>query len=80
MFVTGPGVPAGTNLYALNPQLTNPGSSRPSYTATSQPIRTADIANLVERLLGEPTIPGSTLNTDQSFTVFSAPTSSTTTP
>lgn len=72
MFVTGPGVPAGADLYALNPQLTDPGSGRPNYSAAAQPIRTSDIANLVTRLLGQPAVPGSVLDADQSFTVFGA--------
>ena len=68
-FATGPSVPAGTNLYALNPQLTKPGSARVGYTG-AQPVRNAYVANLVSKALGMPRVPGSTLDSDQSFTVF----------
>jgi len=68
-FATGPSVPAGTSLYALNPQLTKPGSARVGY-AGPQPVRNGYVANLVSTALGMPRIPGSTLDRDQSFTVF----------
>ncbi len=66
---TGPSVPAGTDLYALNPQLTKPGSARVGY-AGAQPVRNGFVANLVTKALGMPRVPGSTLDPDQSFTVF----------
>ncbi|HEY6934687.1 MAG TPA: alkaline phosphatase family protein [Marmoricola sp.] len=69
MFVTGPGVPAGANLYALNPQLAAPGNRRPTYAETRQPIRTAFLANLVTRLLGWPAVPGSDQDPAQTFSV-----------
>ena len=68
-FATGPSVPAGTDLYALNPQLTKPGSARVGYDG-AQPVRNGFVANLVTTALGMPRIPGSTLDPDQSFTVF----------
>jgi hypothetical protein len=68
-FATGPSVPAGTDVYALNPQLTKPGSARVGY-AGAQPVRNGFVANLVTTALGMPRVPGSTLDSDQSFTVF----------
>lgn len=74
MFVVGPGVAAGADLYSLNPQLANPGRSRPSYSDTVvQPIRTSYIANLVTKLLGQPALPGSDQDPAQSFTVMAPP-------
>lgn len=67
--VTGPGVPAGSDLYDLNPQLRNPGRDRVGY-AGPQPVRNAFVANLVTKALGMPPVSGSTLDADQSFTVF----------
>ena len=68
-FATGPSVPAATDLYALNPQLTDPGSDRVRY-AGPQPVRNGYVANLVTTALGMPHVPGSTLDSDQTFTVF----------
>jgi hypothetical protein len=68
-FATGPSVPAGTRLYSLNPQLSTPGTARVGY-AAAQPVRNGFIANLVTTALGMPRVPGSTLDADQSFTVF----------
>ncbi|CUR60961.1 exported hypothetical protein [metagenome] len=67
--VSGPGVAADADLYSLNPQYVRPARTRPSY-AGGQPIRNTDIANLVTTYLGLPAIPGSTQNSDQSFTVL----------
>ncbi len=75
-YVWGPGVPAGGDLYAMNPQYTNPGTDRPDYTSGApdfnpvpQPIRNGDSANLALDLLGLSPIPNSTLNADQSFNI-----------
>jgi hypothetical protein len=68
-FATGPSVPAATDLYALNPQLAAPGDARIGYEG-AQPVRNGFVANLVTRALGLPRVPGSTLDSDQSFTVF----------
>ena len=67
--VTGPGVPAGSDLYALNPQLSKPGRVRVGYDG-AQPVRNAFVANLVTKALGMPPVTGSTLDSDQSFTAF----------
>jgi hypothetical protein len=69
MWVTGPGVPAGADLYSLNPSLLYPGKDQVSYSGT-QPLRVGDLANLVTRTLGLPPVPGSTQDPDQRFQVF----------
>lgn len=69
MWVTGPGVPAGSDLYGLNPALTSPGSDQVGYSGV-QPIRVGDVANLVLRTLGLPPVPGSTMDPEQRFQVF----------
>jgi hypothetical protein len=56
--VTGPGVQAGSDLYDLNPDYRDPGSSRPSY-GGPQPVRNANLADLATRLLRLPPVPGS---------------------
>jgi hypothetical protein len=58
-FVWGPGVPAGTDLYALFPNRADPGTNRTDYTTAPQPIRNGDSGNLALSLLGLPFIPGS---------------------
>jgi hypothetical protein len=56
--VDGPGVRAGSDLYDLNPDYRDPGSSRTSYDGP-QPVRNANLADLATRLLGLPPVPGS---------------------
>lgn len=68
IIATGPGVAAGTGLYTLNPQYTNPRDLWPDPSAP-QPIRLEDMANLITRELGLPAVPGVTANPDQSFVV-----------
>jgi predicted AlkP superfamily pyrophosphatase or phosphodiesterase len=68
-YVWGRGVPAGADLYALNPDRANPGPSRPAYAATVQPIRNAEAGNLVTELLGLRAIPGSRINATQTLDV-----------
>lgn len=60
-FLTAPGVPPGSDLYALFENRTNPGGNRPSFSASAQPVHNADIANLSATLLGLPTVSGSLL-------------------
>jgi hypothetical protein len=67
--VYGHGVPAGTDLYRLNPAYRSPGSSRVGYSG-AQPIRTSDVANLVTGVLGYPAVAGSRTRTSQDFNVF----------
>ncbi|HSV37931.1 MAG TPA: alkaline phosphatase family protein [Nocardioidaceae bacterium] len=57
-FAWGPGVAAGADLYALNPDLLEPGRSRPTYDGV-QPIRNGDAANLINDALGLPPVRGS---------------------
>ena len=72
LFVRGPGVPKGADLYAMNPNYVDPGSGIPGYHG-GQPIRPAMIADLATAVLTLPAVPGSTMNTQQNFTVFGAP-------
>lgn len=65
----GPGVPAGRDLYALNPTFRSPGTSRTNYRGR-QPIRNADLANLVTDALDLPRVPGSEFNSSRSLNVF----------
>lgn len=69
MWITGPGVAPGSDLYALNPALTSPGRQQPDYSGT-QPVRVGDVANLVTRSLGLPPVPGSTMDPYQLFSAF----------
>jgi len=70
VFTWGPGIPAGGDLYVLNPQYTNPSTNRPDYNNPQQPIRNGDTANLALSLLGLGPVPGSSLNADQTFNVL----------
>lgn len=65
-YVWGPGVPAGADLYRMNASTrANPGSGRPPYAASPQPIRNGESANLSLDLLGLPGVPGSALDEAQ---------------
>ncbi len=66
----GPGVPAGADLYALNPTYADPGTKRVGYAAARQPVRNGDVANLVLDVLGLPPIPQSGLDYAQDLEVF----------
>jgi Type I phosphodiesterase / nucleotide pyrophosphatase len=65
----GPGVPAGRSLYSLNPSFRDPGASRTNYRG-KQPIRNADLANVVTDALDLPRVPGSEFNSSRSLNVF----------
>lgn len=56
--VWGAGARKGADLYDLNPAYLRPGKKQPSYRGP-QPIRTADVANLVASTLGLPSVAGS---------------------
>lgn len=72
LYVRGPGVPRGVGLYTLNPDYTDPGTRIAGYQG-GQPIRPAMVPNLVTAVLSLPAVPGSTMNTQQNFTVFGTP-------
>jgi hypothetical protein len=69
MWVTGPGVPADSDLYTLNPSFSSPGKQQLGYSG-AQPIRVGDLTNLVTRTLGLPPVPGSSMDPEQRFQVF----------
>jgi Type I phosphodiesterase / nucleotide pyrophosphatase len=68
VIVTGPGV-TPADLYAINPDRTNPGRRQADYAGTPQPIRNLDLSNLLTQLLSLPAIPGTQANTDQSLSL-----------
>jgi hypothetical protein len=72
-FAWGPGVPAGADLYALNPTYADPGTKRVGYGAAAQPVRNGDVGNLVLDVLGLPPIPKSGLDYAQDLEVFAQP-------
>jgi hypothetical protein len=65
----GRGVPAGRSLYGLNPSFRSPGASRTNYRG-KQPIRNADLANVVTYALDMPRVPGSELSGPGTLNVF----------
>jgi hypothetical protein len=67
--VWGAGVSPGTDLYALNPSFTDPGTARVSYSAAAQPIRVSYLANLTTRLLGLPRVPSSSMDSARKLRV-----------
>jgi hypothetical protein len=72
-YVWGAHVPAGRDLYALNPSSRlEPGTSRPTFSAAVQPIRNGEVANLSLALLGLGPVPGSTIDARQDLVVTAA--------
>lgn len=69
LVVWGPSVPAGANLYTLNPQYRRPAGSARMPVAGS-PLNTGTIANLAASALTLPAIPRSTLNARFRIDVF----------
>ncbi len=67
--VRGADVPAGADLYDLNPTYLNPRRSRPTYSGT-QPIRNGDVANLVTSLFDLPAVEGSEHDAAQDLSVY----------
>lgn len=67
-YVRGPGVPAGSDLYDLNPERRDPGDRRPGYRGP-QPVRNADVADLVTALLGLGPVPTSQIGAEQPLSV-----------
>lgn len=70
--VWGHGVPAGQDLYALNPGLLSPGSANPGLTV-GQPVRNAMVADLATAALRLPAVPGSLFGSGQDLNVLRAP-------
>ncbi len=74
VFVWGPGVAVGADLYDLNPTTRlNPGTGRPTYVDAGQPIRNGGTGNLALNLLGVGPIPGSLINGTQDLNVAQVP-------
>src|SRR6185295_2551381 len=65
----GPGVPAGRDLYDLNPTFRSPGSNRTNY-GDQQPIRNGDLANLATDALDLPRVPGSHFDSPRTLDLF----------
>jgi hypothetical protein len=65
----GPGVPAGRNLYGLNPTFRSPGNDRTNY-GGQQPIRNGDLANLATDALDLPRVPGSHFDSPRTLDLF----------
>lgn len=57
----GAGVQAGTDLYALNVQLADPGDAQPGYASARSPLRNGCVANTVTSALGLGSVDQSTL-------------------
>ena len=63
LYVWGPGISAGADLYRLNAaERREPGIEQPDYDVVPQPIRSGEVANLTLSLLGLPPVPGSAIN------------------
>jgi hypothetical protein len=63
LYVWGPGVPAGADLYWLNAAArANPGTAKPPYSASPPPIRNSETGNISLDLLGLPGVPGSVID------------------
>jgi hypothetical protein len=66
LYVWGPGIPAGADLYRLNVATRlNPGGGRPDYASSPQPIRNGETANLALDILGLPAVCGSSIDASQ---------------
>ncbi|MCA9170839.1 MAG: alkaline phosphatase family protein, partial [Planctomycetales bacterium] len=62
VFVWGPDVPEGADLYELYAEtVTDPGTRQPAWNDPALPIRTAHVANLALDLLDLPPIPGAAM-------------------
>jgi hypothetical protein len=65
----GAGIPAGRDLYDINPAFKSPGMSRPGYEG-EQPIRNGALGNLATDVLDMPALGGSEFNRAQDLNVF----------
>jgi hypothetical protein len=69
-YVWGPGIPAGADLYSMNPETRlDPESERPDHSSAPQPIRNAETANISLHILGLEAIPGSTFDVAHDLTL-----------
>lgn len=68
--VWGKGMPAGVDLYALNPAYADPGAVRPTYGVSEQPVRNMAAANLAMDLLDHPAVPGAQFDNRMNLRVF----------
>lgn len=63
LYVWGPGIPAGADLYELNPESRiDPGTGRPDHSLFPQPIRNGEAANIALDILGLGPVPASTFD------------------
>jgi hypothetical protein len=70
VYVWGPGVTSAADLYGMNlATRLDPGTGRPPYTDSIQPIRNGEAANLALDFLGLSPVPGSTLNSLQDLVI-----------
>jgi hypothetical protein len=66
----GPGIPAGADIYAMNPAgRLDPGAEQPVCAAPVPPVRNGEAANLAASLLGIPPVTGSTIGIASGLTV-----------
>ncbi|WP_224981667.1 alkaline phosphatase family protein [Geomonas agri] len=71
-YVWGPDAQAGTDLYTLNQSTrADPGTTRPAYTISVQPIRNGELANLALNILELGIVPDSTINALQNLAITS---------
>ena len=69
-YAWGPGVPAGMDLYVLNADSRrDPGTGRPDYLSSPQPIRNGDAGNLVTSMFNLEPISGATINAFQDLRI-----------
>ena len=69
LYVWGPGVQAGADLYQLNPDYHDPRDSSPTFYSPTPPIRNGMAGNLALDLLELPPIPKSCFNVSQQLRV-----------
>ena len=63
-FLSAPGIPGGSNIHDWMENRFDPVGTRPTYTASGQPMRNGDVANLAAALLGLPSVPGSLIKAE----------------
>lgn len=68
--VWGRGIAKAADLYALNPQRVDPGTSQPDYFAGTPPVRNLDLASLVTTYLGYGGVRGGTAPKTEPLTAW----------